>query len=537
MTASHVLVLALWALGFNALLPLAAAAPPSQLLSSDAEWYAGVLERSSTPPELAPDPSLGVDLLPPIELGVIRLVAVTAEVLHVDLLDLSVGLSFLAAVLFPIALYWLGRRALGDPSSALVLGASAVIPVHALGLTEFGFQATGFVPRDPALCVALVIIGIWLRQTRTTVAGAAPYLMCGVLANAYSMLFAHLALTLLVADLVRGRGPRVTHVIYGGAFALGALPTIVAILTSVRFNTPLDREVLEVRERDLLLVSVGPALQYLRRVVTYALLLGALLALSRGRSTPHERERLAPWVALGLAAFALSLAGVVLENTTSLARYLLSRTSVFFILSCMIGCLLLMPAALRERRWRRWKAAGLLAALAVFAIQSNLPTVYRQLSDAVGGRATQARFHDALAVLAASTQRTDVVMSTADEFADLAASTRIYARRPIYVSFKDVGIGLYDGQRGRELYDRWRAAQAAIASRDPVRIAAFMRSQGITALLVPEDRVGATTSERSLTSPGFVILFARGPTSRALGDNENVTDRGSTGTDDPLDHP
>lgn len=485
MSIAHIAVLWAWALVFSFAPAFASQLPLSAQLSSDAEWYAVALMRVSDPPLIANDDVFALDLLPAPERHVLAFFANMADALHLDILDWSVALSLVALALYVAGLYLLLRWSL-SPAIAFSLAAVLVVPVHALGGTTLGFEARGFLPRDLALALAMFVLIGYVRAGGNGRGLAAIFVLCGGLANGYSMLYAHLAVVLLGAELLRDRRLGIRHFAFGLCFVAGALPTVVDILTSDRRFAPPDAEILVIREGSLLLQGpISAIIQALRRLIIYAAVVGLVLAFGWRALAPELRGRLGPWIPVLASSGTISIAGLILENATPYTRYLPSRASVFFFLAASIVIAASLPALGAAMRGPRGRALGVATAFAIFVAQSNVPTVYRELVDAVRLAPERADFMTVARSLRESTTAATVLSATADEVPDLAASLRTYARRPVYVSFKDVGIVLYDGARGRMFYERWRESQAALGSGAIDQIRAFLLAHGITAAVVP----------------------------------------------------
>jgi hypothetical protein len=498
-------VLVVWALTFNLLPLLTSDVPLSRRLSSDAEWYSVAFMRLASPPLIATDDVYALDLLPVTERAALAALGRVGTLTGADVLDWSVGLSFASVLVFVLGAYSLMRTTL-RPGLALLVSAALVVPVHALGGTQLGFQATGFLPRDFGLALSMLVILLYVRAGRRTDRLAIGFLACGLLANVYSMLYAHLGLVLLGAEALRDRAVRPRLFAFAALLAVGAFPTVLEVITAPRFGPP-DLEVLRLREGSLLLGPMPTTVtQLLRRPLLYALLLAVLVVTLR-RSRPWLAEAaLHPWFAIAASSAAVTAAGLVIENATPFVRYLPSRASVFFLLAAMVLSAALIPT-LTERWWsRRGRAIGLGILILIFAGQSNLPTVARQLlDDAERGDSRR----DLIAVanhLRVTTPATDSLLAPSEELADIAASLRTYARRPVFVSFKDLGVVLYDGARGRSLYRRWRTSQDLITKGDLQQIRSFLRDNGLAAAIVPSSVAGSEFVSEADHAGRFVIV-------------------------------
>jgi hypothetical protein len=493
------------AIAFNLIPLLASDVPLSRRLSSDAEWYAVALMRLAEPPMIASDDVYALDLLPGTEQIAVRLLGGLGRLAGLDVLDWTVLLSFAILIIFVLGAYSLTRATL-PPSLALLVSLALIVPAHALGATQLGFQAMGFLPRDLGLALSMFVLLGYIRGERRTGPLAVAFLCCGLLANVYSMLYAHLGLVLLGAEALRDRGLRPRLITFAALLVIGALPTGIAVLTRGAFSPP-DLEILRIREASLLLGPFPAVLtQLLRRPIIYAGLLIVIVTITWRWGMLRRHEALTPWFAVATSAVIVTVLGLVVENATPFVRFLPSRASVFFLLAAMVLCAGLIPDVVERWRSGQARALGFAILAAIFLLQSNLPTVARQLSDDVvlaAQRRDLARVADRLA---ASTSFADVFLAPADELPDVAASLRTYARRPTFVSFKDLGIVLYDGARARTLFSRWEAAQSAIRAPELDTIRAFLREHRIAAAIAPSTIRGGDSVPTADRFEGFVIV-------------------------------
>ncbi len=462
--------------------------PLSRQLSSDAEFYASVMQASTEAGLNAAGTSLEPGLLPATERTFLAGIASLAAAMRVDLLEMSVAIELAAALFFAAALYWLLLDQTRSRSTALVATLIGTLGVHALGGTVFGFEPRGFLPRDAALGGAVALLNVFLRA-RSDRERIAVFFAAGVLANAYSVLFAHLVAVLILATVLRRGRPTASLLRYAGAALLGAAPTVIDVVTSPALASPPDPEVYRLRAGYLLLDQGALAVaQYLRRPVLAAIVAALVVFLARKRWTTAEGERAAPWIAIAVSAAIMATLGVALEQGTPFARLLLSRTSVFLILSSMVLCLLALPAVFRGRL-RRPALAGLLTASAFFLLQSNLPTDVRALASARSGASSRIALVDAADQLRVRTAASDLFIAPSSDAEDLAATIRTYAIRPAYITYKDLGIVFYDGVRARALYVRWTATEAALAG-DRAGLLRFMTERGIRAAVLRDGSGG-----------------------------------------------
>ena len=471
-----------WSVVFTFLPSWLSGIPARNLLSSDAEYYAAVTQRliGSTTPTV--DAALATDLLPVSEQAFLITLADIARAVHVELLDAWVVYELIAAMLFAAALYWLLIDVTRSRRISVIAAVVLSLGVHALGGSVFGFEPRGFIPRDLALGVAVVVVKLHTHAGSDR-QKAAIFLTCGILANAYSVLFAHLVGVLLLVELARRPRSAPTVVGFAVLAILGAAPTVVDVLATRIVTAPPDPDIYRLRASYVLVTPLSATVvQYLRRpLLAFAAIL-ALFVLCRGRWTSDERARLMPFFAIAIAAAAVAATGVALEQGTPLARLLASRASVFLILASVPLSLVGAPLALRGRISNHG-LVGVGLAFAFLAIQSNVLTDVRSITSGLETREERLDLLRAATELRLETADGDVFMAPSSDAQDVAAALRTYAGRPAFVTYKDLGIVFYDGARARDLFDRWMQSEIALGS-DRQVLMDFMAAHGVRAAVV-----------------------------------------------------
>ena len=309
---------------------------------------------------------------PRLETALHRGIGQLASVSGMDIWTTSIVVSIVALIAFVWSIYVLAARTQFDETLAFVVAAVSGIPVHALAATTLGFQALGFLPRDLALTVALLILIGYFEACKSGSGMVWVFVICGISANFYILVFGHLCATLLVAEVIRVRRVHARHIAFGVLFVVAALPVLVSSLNMIGAATPVDAAIMRMRQSYMLVFPFAPALRTtLRRVVIYMVVALPLAVVAGRYGSELERRSVALWRPVALAALLITLAGVVIENTTTLWPYQISRTSVFFLLAAMmisavgfqVLCRLVLSAAARP--------AGLVARLLQFDQSSS----------------------------------------------------------------------------------------------------------------------------------------------------------------------
>src|SRR5688572_8753501 len=503
----HVLVLLAAVALFSQLPRLASGIPLGRLLSSDAEWYVALTARMADPAILAADAGFryASGVKPGVENWLHWLVIGTARATGSDFGSASVALSILTLVAFVLLVYWLMASTLGDEPLAFVIALLCVIPVHALAATTLGFQPLGFLPRDLALTGAVGLLGCYFAALRRGRGLALVFLACGLFANVYILVFAHLAAVLWVAEVIREPRAWRRHLVSGLMFVAGAAPVLAGTLAYLGSATPPDIPIMRMRHPYMMIFPLGDALRTtLRRVLIYAVLTPLAWAVVRRVGTADQQRAIAPWSRVAQAAFAVTLAGIVIENTTTLWPYHISRASVFFILSAMAICATGLYALGVRYAGAAGRAVGLALVALLLLMQSNLPSIYRHVQLVSATRVERQELLDLSDWLLLQTPPAQVVLVPTDVNEDLALTLRVYALRPVFVTFKDGGVSMLDGDKGRDWLARLRAQETALAG-SPGALADLMQRERI-ALAV----LRGAAAEAAERSPAFSVVHRAG---------------------------
>jgi hypothetical protein len=470
---------------------LVSGVPLQHQLLSDVESHIAAWQTALNPDVFANDKILqsGTKALPTGQILSSHLFVLIPKHFNIDLFSWSVLLSICTLLFFLCGLYLLVLYSLDDKLTAFLITLFSIIPIHALGGSTFGFQALGFLPRDLALSIIIYILLLYCHGVKNENSRSIKltFFVFGLFANFYPSLFANIALTLVLAELIRAKKIHVACFWYGGLFLLGALPTVLDFSFKNYHSAPIDVKIMTSFYGYMMVARpfLSALRRYLRRFFLYAVFIPTIHYSVIRKSPDYEKRLLAPWNAIAISSFVLAVLGVYIESTTAFAKYLISRTSMWFMLSSMIICT--FGLRIFFSRYLR-KGANLFTVLAVSVIflgQSNLPTVYRFLRDTYNNREQKREFHVAINELKKLTSYEDIILAPSEEFFDLAASVRTYSSRPIYVCYKYGGVSIMDGQIAREWQERYNDIDNVFESRNPKLLIDFMQQKNIHYAFVP----------------------------------------------------
>lgn len=485
----HIICILIFAGILNFLPFFVSGIPLNRQLLSDAEQRLALWQDAVTPGIFGNDRILDASLktLPPSERLVSSFFVSLSSFLHVDIFTLSVALSFVSLAVFLCGLYFLLYTSLKNRFFAFFIAFFCVIPVHCLSGDTLGFQALGFLPRDLASGIAVFILTAYFKAVNqgSQKLRLTSFFLLGLSANFYLPLFFSLFLTLLLAEIIRIR--RVTPAVFyhGVSFLLGALPVFCALIFKKTAVTPVDAGLLRLYYNYMMVYPFSTGvIKYLRRFLVYAVLVPFFYFVVMRRPPSRDRDLLFPWYAVNLASFLLSLAGILIETFTTEARYFISRSSNWFMLSSMVIVLCGLNGFFREHKVRRPVFWTILVAGTLFLAQSNAVTIVRFLRTARAQREQRMDFFTAVDKLKQNSSPGDIVLTPSNEMPDIGTSVRTYAWRPLYVCYKYGGVAILDGgiarqwyfrhTRVRELFDHFTAASLFKLMRDEeIRFAFF----------------------------------------------------------------
>ncbi len=465
--------------------------PLSRQLSSDAEFHVVHWQEYSKNYEgnFLQDKFFQYDARPTGDLFLDKIFVRVTEFFGIKLPVGSIIVSVIALCSFLMAVYAISYFALSDAFLALIIGLASVIPTFALGGSTFGFLAQGYLPRELAIGFCLWILLLFLYGKRKNIAWM-PFLVffiIGLFANWYPVLFFHFATVLVLADIIQKRRISREHILYGILFAAGASFAIFDVISKAKATTPPDPNIFHIRFGYMYISSFAyGVLRYLRRIILYAIWIPALIIFVKKFLKEKINETLSFWLALWVSAGIIMTTGVLLEQYTVYAKFLLSRTSLFFIFASMIITSVMLMRAF-EHFFPNHKLKKVILALfllCIFIGQSSIPTIYRSITGAVKNVRSEKSFLEALDFLSRHTTPKDIVLANTD----YSYKIRAYAMRSVYSSWKD-GVALLDGKTGREWHERLLETNKALQTNDLKTIIDFGRKNGVTVFFTETDAI------------------------------------------------
>jgi len=480
------------AIVFNFLPQFLSGIPLPRQLSSDAEnyvvhWYQYSEYYGNN---FLNDKSFQYEIRPAGDLFVDKIFVRIGEFLKIDLPVWSVLISIIALLIFLSGVYALSFYTLNSAFSALIIGLGSIMPTFALGGGTWGFQTLGYLPRDLAIGFALwlLLLFIYGKDKGVKWAPFAVFLISGLFANWYPVLFFHFITVLLLADIIHDKKMSVKHLCYGLIFSIGAFFAIYDVISKVKTTIPPDLEALHMRFGYMYISSFTYGVfRYLRRVIIYLVWIPAIIVYSKKIFEGKAKKALSFWLAIWISAGVIMTVGVLLEQFTVYAKFLFSRTSLFFIFSSMAISTLVLTRVVENNfpNLKHKKIIMALFLLVIFTGQSSIPTVYRYISGVTKNADAEKSFYDVLTVLSNKTSSKDIILADPG----YSNSIRAYAIRSVYTSWKDGGVSLLDGKGGREWFERFTETNELIQNGSFNSIVDFGLKKGASVVFIETNKI------------------------------------------------
>jgi hypothetical protein len=464
----------------------------SNQLSSDAEyhivhWY----EYSKNYKDnFLQDKSFKLDARPAGDLFLDKIFVKMGDFFNINLPNLSIFVSMIALFLFLSGVYSLCCFVFGDSFWAFILSLGSIIPTFALGGTTWGFLTLGYLPRELALgfCLWLLLLFLYGKRENILKLSYSVFFITGLLANWYPVVLIHFASVLILADIIQKRKISKEHFSYGILFLGGASLAIFDVLSKANMATLPDLSILHFRYGYMSFSSFRYGVfHYLRRIILYSIWTSFLIFTYRKFLKEKTKEDVSFWISIFISSGILMAVGVLLEEYTVYAKFLFSRTSLFFILASMIISTIVLVNTFDNFfpniKFKKMIVGGVL--LLIFIGQSSIPTIYRSLADTVQNTNEQKSLLNAIHFLSKYTSSKDMVLADTG----YANKIRAYGKRAVYSSWKDGGIALLDGRGGKEWYDRFLQNNKVLQTGDLNEMLKFSTKNGITAIFIEKDKI------------------------------------------------
>lgn len=390
------------------------------------------------------------------------------EFLHIHLLDWSIIFSAFSLILFLSGVYFLVLYSTRSPLLGLIISLISIIPVISLGLSSWGFLALGFVPKELSVGITVWLTILYLQgalhDSKKKI--AVFFALLGLFANWYPPVFLHFALTLLTVEVIRQRGIRKEHFLYGLLFlAMAPVALYDVFVKAASFVPPILSIIIDHYGAPLQSLSYL-LVHYLRKQIIYIILIGALWYVYRRIMKKEYPPLMSFWYAIWWSTLLWSLIGVGIEVFAPLyMKYLISRISVWFYLASMI---IVAYTAYEVWIWKfgRGMKLRICFALILFFVllgQTSILNVYANIMKNQKNAEDYAHYLSVVSQLQSVVPPKSLVLANPDARAN---TIRTYGGVGVFVTAKDGNVTLFDGAAARLWFDRYKETQRVFSQKD-----------------------------------------------------------------------
>ena len=459
--------------------------PLNRQLSSDAEVHINHWREFSTnnPVDFSNDRMFSQGIWPRGQLFIDKLLVKTGELFGQEAADWSIFISIIALVFFLSGVYFVITYSTQSPFWGLILSLGSIIPTISLGGSSWGFLTKGFLPRELGLGITVWLSALYFYSLKNN-SRAHRYLafaITGIFTNWYPILFLHFFLMLFVAEIIRQKSFNKEHALYILFFVIGAPLAFIDFFTKSSDMSPMNMAVFYDRFKYMLLNSPAYALtKYLRRSIIYTVLV-VIVFLQNRILKNRVGGNILIWQNIWLSSGVLSIFGVLIENFTPFAKFLISRTSIWFIFSSMV--MLAYGAETARKNIKIWSGINRFWGLTIFAFlllvvflgQSSLVSIYRNVRGLRASSSEYSQYITGLEQLKTITPASSIILAHPKNADDI----RVYGKRGTWVSWKDGNIAILDGKGATEWFERTQKTSEVLEQKDFTKIKSFARENGI----------------------------------------------------------
>jgi hypothetical protein len=343
----------------------------------------------------------------------------------------------------------------------------SILEVHILGGTTFGIRGFGFLPRDLGQIISILTLSIYVRQRLDTRTKFSPTFSLLFLAGLflYPLSVIHLCLLLIIVEIPKFSFLRSAFEKPYAYFNVG----IASLCLFVVWVILDDRSILQAPTLDLIkfrnsFMMFDPERMeswlYIRRFLTELGLFIAILVIVK--KTKFKLNELV--IKIFFIGSLISIIALFIEAHTTFLSLFLSRLSFFSHAAFMVILISFLGQLLR--------ISNLAQKLLIFAFSSvffllhlNLSTIYRWADAEKLNNANLMFLKKKVCPIVRNdfpNNRKVLIFSNSNK--DLANTIRYACRIPVYVTYKDGGITLSDGVRGKEWRGKWEKTSGSVSN-------------------------------------------------------------------------
>jgi len=456
--------------------------PFSQLLSSDAESWAYQLQKV----ELEDKQQVKSELTKPNTAYYIRQLRAIIEISKITGLSetlISVYISIFWLIIWVFTFYEMAKFCLPDPRWAILPGLLAIVETHILGGSTLGFRALGFLPRDLAsvialLLVTLYVVGVSKSKGRLIISA---YVGAGLLFYLYPPQSAVLFLVLAIADILREKKISFFLACSVTGYLLVCSPYAVDLLNTNAGGSFIDINIMRARNKFMLVTGFNlDSFRYLRRFAAHSLIcfVSIWILFNKYKTKPN----IIPIIYISISSFFLTIIGLIIESNTEYLRLFVSRASAYLTIGSLILCTAALSEYVRDKITpkRTIAVCGVILAL---LLQTNLTTLIRYWTQIASDREEIRAVMEMCECIKRSTEPASLLLVPYTEQKDIAATVRTYSEREVYVCDKEGGVSIVDAKAARDWEARVQKQNNILKTSDTATLAKFMFSEKISYVL------------------------------------------------------
>ena len=478
--------------------------PFSQLLSSDAESWVYHLQKvafedkqhvEST--KSKPNTAYFIrQLRAIIEMG--KITGLSASLL-------SVYISIFCLIIWVFTFYEIAKICLPDPRWAILPGLLSIIETHILGGSTLGFRALGFLPRDLASVIALLLVTLYVvgSSKRRGILIISSFVGAGFLFYLYPPQSVVLFLVLAIADILQEKKISFILACSLAGYLLVCSPYAVELLNTNAGESHIEINIMRARNKFMLVTGFNlDSLRYLRRFAAHSLI--CFVSIWMLFNKYKTRPNIVPIIYISISGFFLTIIGLIIECNTEYLRLFVSRASAYLTIGTLILCTAALSEYVKDKITRK-RAIAVCGVVLALLLQTNLTTLIRYWTQIASDREEIRAVMEMCESIKGSTDRASLLLVPYTEQKDIAATVRTYSEREVYVCDTEGGVSFVDAKAAKDWEARVQKQNNVLKTSDPATLSKFMFSEKILYVLF---RSCDPFGDAVLKSAQFELIFS-----------------------------
>ena len=476
--------------------------PLSQLLSSDAESWVYQLQKV----ELEDKQQVKSKITKPntaYYIPQLRAIIEMGKITGLSVVSISVYTSIFCLIIWVFTFYEMAKFCLPDPRWAILPGMLSIIETHILGGSTLGFRALGFMPRDLASVIALLLVTLYVvgASKRRGMLIISSFVGTGLLFYLYPPQSVVLFLVLAIADILREKKISLILACSVAGYLLVCSQYAVELVNTDAGGSFIDINIMRARNKFMLVTGFNQdSLRYLRRFGVHSLIcfVSIRMLFNKYKTKPN----IVPIIYISISGFLLAVMGLIIESNTEYLRLFISRASAYLTIGTLILCTAVLSEYVRDKITMK-KTIVVCGVILALLVQTNLTTLIRYWTQIACDREEIRAVMQMSECIKRSTGPASLLLVPYTEQKDIAATIRTYSEREVYVCDKEGGVSLVDGKTAREWNARVQKQKNVLKTSDTETLSKFMFSEKISYILF---RSSDPFGEAAIKSAQFELI-------------------------------